>query len=56
LRFPECTLEPQKQRYHRIARMLYQFTLVVGSFTADLRVNETGFVIKYPGLWSVAAA
>lgn len=56
LRFPEFTLEPLEQRYHRIRPMTYRYESGGGSFTAFLEVNAAGFVTEYPGLWETEAA
>jgi hypothetical protein len=53
LRFPELTLEPLEQRYHRLDATTYRYESDGGAFTADLRTNAAGFVTRYPGLWHV---
>ncbi len=53
LRFPGMTLEPLAQRYRRLDTATYRYESAGGSFVADLRVNATGFVTQYPGVWQV---
>lgn len=48
LRFPTFTLEPLDQTYRRIDTNRYQYKSA--SFTADITVNEAGFVLEY-GVW-----
>jgi hypothetical protein len=50
LRFPEFVLEPLDQRYRRVGPETYRYETSEG-FSADLRVNEAGFVTRYAGLW-----
>ena len=49
LRFPGFELEPLEQIYRRIDRTTYRYESAGGRFTADLDVNEAGFVTRYPG-------
>ncbi len=51
LRFPGFTLEPLIQRYTRLDEHHYCYESGGGSFTADLFVNQDGFVEDYPGIW-----
>lgn len=51
LRFPEATLEPLDQVYHRTASESYHFESEGGAFAAQLEVSPSGFVTRYPGLW-----
>lgn len=51
LRFPQFTLEPLNQRYHRIRPLTYRYESGGGAFATDLQVNAAGFVTEYPGLW-----
>lgn len=51
LRFPSFALEPLQQRYHRLDSRLYRYESGGGRFTADLQVDESGFVTCYPGVW-----
>ncbi|HEV7919718.1 MAG TPA: putative glycolipid-binding domain-containing protein [Thermoanaerobaculia bacterium] len=52
LRFPSMLLEPLEQTYRRLSPDLYRYTSAGGAFTADLRVNEEGWVVDYPGVWT----
>ena len=51
LRFPSFKLEPLTQEYRRLAEDSYRYESAGGQFVAELRVNPSGFVIDYPGLW-----
>jgi hypothetical protein len=55
LRFPEFILEPLEQVYHRIGPSTYRYTTAGGTFIAELTVNDAGFVIEYPGFWTLVA-
>jgi hypothetical protein len=50
LRFPDFTLEPLEQRYHRVAESRYAYESG-GDFTAELAVDASGFVTRYGNLW-----
>ncbi|MGH9459115.1 MAG: putative glycolipid-binding domain-containing protein [Thermoanaerobaculia bacterium] len=52
LRFPNLQLEPLAQAYVRTGESTYRYESATG-FTADLRVDENGFVVDYPGGWVV---
>jgi hypothetical protein len=56
LRFPSFSLVPLPQRYHRSEDTVYRYESGGGKFVADLRVNRTGFVIDYPGIWQAETA
>jgi uncharacterized protein len=56
LRFPEFTLEPLEQRYHRIDLSNYQYDSAGGSFSALLQVSRTGFIFRYPDLWEIESS
>jgi hypothetical protein len=56
LKFPGFTLEPLDQLYRRTGETTYRYESAGGSFVAELRVNATGFVIDYPGLWQIEVA
>ena len=56
LRFPDFTLEPLEQLYHRIDEGTYRYESAGGSFVADLRVNGAGFVTSYPNFWQAEGA
>jgi hypothetical protein len=51
LRFPSFTLEPLEQYYTRIDEAIYRYESTGGRFVAELKANEEGFIIEYPGLW-----
>jgi uncharacterized protein len=51
LRFPSFMLEPLPQQYHRLDETTYRYESAGGQFVADLKVNRSGFVINYPGIW-----
>ena len=55
LRFPSFKLEPLSQQYHRLDETTYRYESAGGQFVADLKVNRSGFVIDYPGLWQAEA-
>jgi len=50
---PELTVRPVRQRYTMLAAGLFRYES--GSFRADLPVDEDGFVLDYPGIWTRAA-
>jgi hypothetical protein len=51
VRFPELTVEVLEQRYTRIAPDRYLYESDGGNFRRELTANDTGFVLRYPGLW-----
>lgn len=53
---PADTLEPfaTEQIYTRLGERLYRFETADGSFSADISVDENGFVTDYPGLFERA--
>lgn len=55
VRFPSFNVESFEQIYSRIDELTYRYESMDGTFGANLRVNETGLVIDYPGLWSIEA-
>jgi hypothetical protein len=55
LRSPSFNLEPLPQRYHRLDETTYRYESAGGQFVADLKVNRSGFVVDYPGLWQSEA-
>jgi uncharacterized protein len=55
VRFPELTLEVLDQVYTRLAGDRYLYESAGGSFRRELRVNDVGFVVDYPGLWIAEA-
>jgi hypothetical protein len=48
---PELSLRAAPQRYTRLADRLWRFDGLDIDFTADLTVDESGFVVEYPGLF-----
>ncbi len=56
LRFPGFALEPLDQIYRRTGATTYVYESAGGGFTAELRVNEVGFVTDYAGLWAREAS
>ncbi len=50
---PDFTVQPLPQRYRRTGEATYHYESPAHDFTADLRVNEAGFVTHYPGLWEI---
>jgi uncharacterized protein len=48
---PELSLRAAPQRYTRLADRLWRFDGLDIDFTADLTVDEAGFVVQYPGLF-----
>jgi hypothetical protein len=53
LRFPSFTLEALKQTYQRMGEDLYLYLSGGGHFAANLKVNQSGLVIDYPGIWQL---
>ena len=51
LRFPSFRLERLSQLYHRLDETMYRYESAGGQFVADLKVNRSGFVVEYPGIW-----
>ncbi len=49
--FPELKVEPLPQTYTRLADELYHYESNLGSFTAEIRVDEWGLVTWYEGGW-----
>ena len=47
---PELTVRLARQRYTLLADRLYRYES--GSFQADLPVDQDGFVLDYPGIWT----
>ena len=47
---PELSVRARPQRYTRLAERLWRFDGLDIDFTADITVDEQGFVIEYPGL------
>src|SRR5262245_36090381 len=49
---PELSLRAAPQRYTRLAERRWRFHGLDIDFTADLTVDEGGFVKEYPGLFT----
>ena len=47
---PELTVESVHQRYTMLAAGLFRYES--GSFRTELPVDEDGFVLDYPGIWT----
>ena len=52
MRFPDFTLEPLEQTYTRLDADTYRYESDNGRFKRELKVNETGFVLDYPDMWT----
>ena len=48
---PELSLRAAPQRYTRLADRLWRFDGLDIDFTADITVDDEGFVMEYPGLF-----
>jgi hypothetical protein len=55
LRFPSFILETLPQRYQRLDETTYRYESAGGQFTAELKVNQSGFVVDYLGIWQAVA-
>jgi len=55
LRFPSFELELLPQQYRRMDESTYRYESAGGQFIADLKVNRSGFVVDYPGIWQSRA-
>ena len=51
LRFPSFKLESLPQQYRRLDETTYRYESAGGQFVAELKVDQAGFVVDYPGLW-----
>jgi uncharacterized protein len=51
LKYPDFTFETLPQVYRRTDLLVYRYESSGGSFTADVTVNSTGFVVDYPPFW-----
>ena len=51
LRFPSFQLEILTQQYRRLNEVTYRYESAGGQFVAELKVNQDGFVVDYPGIW-----
>jgi hypothetical protein len=55
LKFPSFTLELLPQKYCRLDEKTYRYESAGGRFVAELKVNQSGFVVDYPGIWQAEA-
>jgi len=56
VQFPSLELEPLSQQYIRLENPYYRYQSYRDGFTADLKIDEHGIVINYPGLWERLSA
>jgi hypothetical protein len=49
---PDLTISPDPQRYTRRSEKSYRFESLDGDFTREITVDDLGFVVEYPGLFS----
>jgi hypothetical protein len=49
--FPSLEVTPDPQRYTRLDATSYRFDSLDSDFTADLTVDDDGFVVEYPELF-----
>lgn len=54
LRFPSFAFEPLEQVYRRLGPTTYHYESAGGKFVAELEVDDSGFVTRYPELWEAA--
>ena len=52
LTFPALTLEPLPQAYRRASDRRYEYQAPTLDFSTELVVNDDGFVVEYPTLWT----
>ncbi|MCE7062290.1 putative glycolipid-binding domain-containing protein [Dyadobacter sp. CY343] len=50
--FSKQIVRPVRQRYTRLSADLYHYENVPNDFEADIRVDDDGLVVEYPGLFS----
>ncbi len=55
LGFPDLELEPLEQAYRRTGPRTYVYQSHGGRFIREIEVEESGFVVRYPGLWEMEA-
>jgi uncharacterized protein len=55
LRFPSFELEVLPQQYLRLDENTYRYESAGGQFVSQLKVNRSGLVVEYPGLWRSVA-
>lgn len=52
LSLPSLALEPLEPEYRRTGPAAYRYESAGGCLVRDLDVDDTGFVVEYPGIWS----
>jgi hypothetical protein len=53
VRIPDLSLSKLDQRYTRLSEDVYRYENMSSGFTADLKVDENGLVIDYPGIFKM---
>ncbi|MGI8580860.1 MAG: putative glycolipid-binding domain-containing protein [Chitinophagaceae bacterium] len=48
---PNNKFKPVKQRYTNLGNGIYKYESLASGFTANLEVDNDGFVLNYPGIW-----
>ncbi|MBW8686969.1 putative glycolipid-binding domain-containing protein [Chitinophaga rhizophila] len=48
---PAMDMKPVKQRYTRLSTLRYKYETLYSGFTAEIEVDDQGFVIDYPEIW-----
>jgi hypothetical protein len=51
LQFPSFELGLLPQKYRRLAENTYRYESAGGQFVSELKVNQSGLVVEYPGIW-----
>jgi hypothetical protein len=49
---PEFTVSADPQRYTRISELVYRYESLDSDFTREITVDDLGFVVEYPGLFT----
>jgi uncharacterized protein len=55
VKFPDLEIQPLSQLYRRIAKDTYRYESDTG-FSAEIRFDDLGLVVTYPGGWERIAA
>ena len=55
VKFPEFTVHRLDQRYTRLAETTYLYESR-NNFRREITVDDSGFVVDYPGLWKAEAS
>jgi uncharacterized protein len=50
--FPELEVIPDPQRYTRLATNTWLYESLDSDFSREIKVDDDGFVIDYPGLFT----